>query len=306
VSLTQGNRAAGAAGATITPLAGDRLLALSHPYELDGRVSSHPIDARGYAPIQIYVLSEGDRALLVGTGLTVHQDDVLEQIASVAGSARLSYIPSGADFTRHCNARPIADRFGLEFVYQLPLFDVPPAWLNFRPEFPADETDGLRATQAQIVRTGEPLRLAEDGSRDLEVLVPPLRLLPFNWLYDQATRTLFTVDVFTWVWQPDDTGPWVITEDSEDPSSPESVRHALLFNRYWWLAGAETSRIRQGLADLFERYPIDTIAPEYGCVLQGPAVVARHFQLLDDVLAAAANEPAHGVDVGRWTFDGGR
>jgi hypothetical protein len=304
---TKANAADLTAPGTVTAIDEEKLFVLSNPYKLDGRVSSHPIDARGYAPIQCYLLQEGDTSLLVGTGLTVHQDQILEQLGGLVGSSpRISYIPSGADFTRHCNVRPIADRFGLEFVYQLPLFDVPKNWLNFRPEFPSDASDGLRDTKAAIVRTGQPIALAPDGGRDMHVLIPPLRLLPTNWLYDEATRTLFTLDMFTWVWQPDAAGPWVITEDDDDPTTVETVRHALYDCRYWWLAGAETSRIRRSLADIFEQYPIENIAPEYGCALKGSSVVSRHYQLFDDLLAAAPSHPEQTVEVGKWTFAGAR
>jgi hypothetical protein len=285
----------------VTALA-DGLVVLSNPFLLDGGVSTHPLRARGYAPMQCYLLKEDDRALLVGSGLTIHEKQVLGQVEAELGSARLSFIPSGADFTRLCNARPIADRFGLEFVYQLPLFDIPTAWLNFRPEFPADESDRLRAAEVQPVRTGIPIALAPGGARDVEVLVPPLRLLPNNWLYDVETRTMFTIDLFTWVWRSDDAGPWVVTDADDDATTEETVAHALFDNRYWWLPGADTTRMRRALADLFERYPVENIAPECGCALKGPGVVSRHYQLFDDVLASAPRRPAQGVEVGQWTF----
>jgi hypothetical protein len=301
--MAQGNGARAGTKGQIWELA-DKLTVLSNPYELDGRVSSYPRDARGYAPMQCYLLREEDRALLIGTGLSSQQQQILDQLGTLVEGARLSLIPSGFDFTRLCNARPIADRFGVEFVYQPPIFDTPPNWLNFRPEFPTDETDGLRAAKAQSITTGEPFTFA--GARKLEVLVPPLRLLPNQWLYDEATRTLFTVDVFTWVWRTHDAGPWVVTEDDEDSTTLETAQHVIYDNRYWWLPGADTTRIRTALADIFERYEIENIAPEHGCVLKGSSVVSRHYQLLDELIANAPNQPAHGVDVGQWSFGGVR
>jgi hypothetical protein len=286
----------------ILALAEEKLFVLSNPYELDGHVTSHPLDVRGYAPIQCYLLKEGERALLVGTGLTLHQHQVLEQIQRTLGAARLSLIPSGGDFTHLCNARPIADRFGLEAVHQLPLFDTPTAWLNFRPEFESGKTDGLRAVAVEVVRTGHSITLDAAGARELHVLVPPLRLLPFNWLYDEGTGTMFTVDVFAWVWRSDDEGPWTVSDSSNDSTTVETVQHMLLANRYWWLAGADTTRIRHALATMFEQYEIANIAPSYGCALKGPSVVARHYQLLDDVLASAPKLAADGVDSSKWTF----
>jgi hypothetical protein len=290
----------------ITSLAGGRLVVLSNPYELDGRVTTHPVDARGYAPMQCYVLKEDERALLIGTGLTVHQEQVLEQLETVVGNARLSLMPLALDFIRLSNARPIADRLGFEFVYQPQFANAPSEWLNFRPEFPADESDGLRRAEPAIIHTGVPIELGGTGERNLELVVPGLRLLPNPWLYDPATKTMFTVDVFTWVLRADAAGPWVVTDDDEDATTEADVRDSLVHNRYWWLAGADTTRLRQRLAELFEQYAIETIAPDYGCALSGPATVSRHYQLLDDVLAAAPREPSIGVEVGRWSFAGAR
>lgn len=290
----------------ITAIADARVFALSNSYELDGRVSTHPVDARGFAPMQSYLLKEGDRAILLGTGLTAHQQRVLDQLELVLGSARLSIMPLGFDFTLLCNARPIADRFGLEFVYQPQFNDAPWTWLNLRPEFPIDDSDALRNAEVGLMKSGHPIELGAPGARTLEPIVPPLRLLPNPWLYDATTRTMFTVDIFTWIWRPEDIGPWVISDEDDDPTTLETVRDALFHNRYWWLAGADTTRIRQALADTFERYEIENLCPDHGCALMGSAAVARHYQLLDDLLALAPHEPAHGVDVGKWTFAGAR
>jgi hypothetical protein len=290
----------------ITTLADGRLFVLSNSYELDGRASTHPVDARGYAPMHCYLLKERERALLVGTGLTIHERQLLAQIETVLGSARLSLIPLALDFMRLSNARPIADRFGFEFVYQPQFSNAPSFWLNFRPEFPDDESDGLRAARAGELSTGVPITLDSAGERRLELVVPPLRLLPNPWLYDPATRTMFTVDVFTWVWRSEDRGPWVLTDDDDDPTTAETVERALLHNRFWWLAGADTARLRRALAAVFERYEIENIAPDYGCALAGAGIVRRHYQLLDDVLAAVARQRPFGVDVSKWTFAGAR
>jgi len=287
-------------------LADGRVVVLSNSYELDGRVTTHPVDARGYAPMQTYLLKEGERALLLGTGLTGQEDQILNQIDEARGTARLSIMPLGFDFTLLSNARPIADRFGLEYVYQPQYADAPWTWLNLRPEFPVDERDALRSADVGMMKTGTPILLDAAGDRTLHLIVPPLRLLPNPWLYDEATRTMFCVDVFTWVWRPEDRGPWVISEADDDPTTLDTVRHALFDNRYWWLPGADTTRIRRALADTFERYEIENLAPDHGCALEGSAVVSRHYQLLDDLLAEAPGEPAIGVEVGAWTFAGSR
>jgi hypothetical protein len=291
----------------VTVLAEDKLYALSNPYVLDGRVTTHPVDARGYAPMQCYLIREGDRALVIGTGLSIHQQEVLDQLEPLVGDRHLSLMPLRFDFTGLCNARPIADRYDIEYVYQTPTRgDVPSEWLNIRPEFPIDDSDGLRTATNRVMRTGTPIPIDPAAKRNLDLVVPPLRLLPNNWVYDETTLTMFTLDTFTWVWRSDDEGPWVLTEADDDPTTLDTVKHYLFHNRYWWLPGADTSRIRRALAEFFETYHVENIAPDWGCALKGSSVVSRHYQLLDDLLAAAPHEEPLGVQVGKWTFAGAR
>ena len=44
----------------------------------------------------------------------------------------------------------------------------------------------------------------------------PLRLIATRWLYDRATRTLFSSDMFTHVWRDSETGPWIVTDADND------------------------------------------------------------------------------------------
>ena len=107
-------------------------------------------------------------------------------------------------------------------------------------------------------------------------------------------------DVFSWVWHDSPDGPWLLDGESGDPTTPERIEEFLLRNRYWWLAGADTQPFREALADLFERYPVEVIAPDHGCVLARDAV-ERHFRMLDEVLESAADLPSIGLGAGRWS-----
>src|SRR5262249_39489131 len=134
--------------------------------------------------------------------------------------------------------------------------------------------DGLRDVELVMIATGASVGIGGAGRR-LEIVLPELRLLPCSWGYDEETRTLLTGDIFSWVWWDRPDGPWVLDDGVEDPTTPERLEAFLLHGRYWWLAGADTAPLRRGLADLFERYRIDAIGPDHGCILRG-AAVARH------------------------------
>ena len=273
-----------------------KLYALIHAYALDGRESSHPLDVRGTTTMNSYLLVEDDRALLYGTGYSVHQDAMLAQLEKLVGSRTLSLMIPRPEFVGMCNARPIADRFHVDIAY-MRIPSPPVVFLNFRPEFPQGETDGLRDVPYKLVDRGDLLPVDLAGHRALELLSPELRALPSSWGYDAATCTLLSSDIFTWIWRDTDAGPWLIGDS--DPTTPEVVEHCLVHNRYWWLPGADIEPIRQSLADLFDHYEIETIAPDHGCLLQGDAI-QRHYQLLDDYLARAATLPSVGIAAGHW------
>jgi flavorubredoxin len=113
----------------------------------------------------------------------------------------------------------------------------------------------------------------------------PIRLIATRWLYDRATRTLFSSDLFTHVWRDRASGPWTVTDDDDTTTLPE-LRSFMLNTRYWWLEGAPTDSIRRGIGDVFDKYDVETIAPGYGCILRGRKVVARHYRMLDEFLKA--------------------
>jgi hypothetical protein len=287
---------AATAGTTLS-LAEGRLVALVNPLELDGRGSSHPFDVRGLSTMNCYLLVEDGRALLLGTGYSVHQESLLAQLDELVGGRRLTLVIPRVEFPSMCNARPIADRFPVDVVYQrLPTH--PSQFLNFRPGFQPGP-GGLRDVTLEPIRPDAPVLLDPAGARRLRFMLPELRLLPSSWAYDDGTRTLFTGDMFSWVWRETPAGPWLLEGDGDDPTTPARVAHFLLRNRYWWLAGGATAALRSAVAEVFDRFEVAVVAPDHGCLLAGGAL-ARHRRLLDDALAAAAELPADGVGAGRW------
>src|SRR5690606_5934553 len=101
-----------ASGPPIELLEG-RLYALANGYSLDGRCSWHPSQVRGTAPMNCYLLVEGERALLIDTGLTVHEQAVVEQIEScLPEGCELEILAMRlGEFDSVCNIFPIVERF---------------------------------------------------------------------------------------------------------------------------------------------------------------------------------------------------
>jgi hypothetical protein len=274
-------------------LADGRLYALCNPYALDGRVTLHPPEARGFAAMNTYVLSEDDDALVIDTGISIHTDAILDQLAALIGpTQRLALLQTRiGEYTTICNSVPIAERFGVALIHAE--WEDAARWVDFRPGRGRDrdgELGALGRARVRLFSVPDTIPVDAEGRRSLDIFHSTLRLLPTSWLYDAATRTLFTSDVFTHVVRRDREGPWIATADDDDTPRAWLRRH-LLSTRYWWLSGARLHDIRESLAETFASYDIETIAPDFGCILHGRDVVRRHWRMLDDVLAEAQSMP---------------
>lgn len=280
------------------------LIALSNAYELDGRVSTHPADVRGWAPMNVYVLREGDHALVIDSGLTVHRAALLERLATVVDErTELTFLPFRyGELNSLTNFGAFAERFGVRRVIG-DFFGPPYEWLDFLPGSPGIEV--LAKAEVEPFPTTGSIAIDPSAERRLRTFVPPIWLLPNAWAYDAETRTLFTSDMFAWAARDAPDARWVV-EAGDDSTTEDDVWRALCRNMYWWLPGARTDGMRRELAATFDRHDVETIAPGYGCVLSGTRVVERHVALLDAVLARAADAESYGLDVGNWKHDGGR
>ena len=98
-------------GSSIATLAEGRLYALQNAYELDGRVSSYPENARGFTAANCYLLKEDDGALLLDTGFATHEGAVMDQLGELLDDDTPLYLfPLRLnEFMSVCNAMPIAE-----------------------------------------------------------------------------------------------------------------------------------------------------------------------------------------------------
>ena len=266
----------------IAELADGKLYALQHQFALDGRVSCYAASTRGYSVANSYLLTQPDAALLIDTGFGKDEATIRGQIESlIAPGLPLSMFPLRLnEFMSINNVATFAGHFNVDQCYT----SNPDAGLWF--DFGTDNSRGiLDSMTVTAVTRADTIELGKHG-RKIDVMQAPIRLIATRWLYDRATKTLFSSDMFTHVWRDSETGPWIVTDTDNDSTSPREVRSFMLNTRYWWLEGAPTDSIRRGIGDVFDKYDIETLAPGYGCILRGRKVVARHYQMLDDFLKA--------------------
>ena len=280
----------------IAALAGGRLYALQNPFALDGLVSSYPASARGFSVANSYLLAEPDAAMLIDTGFGKDEPTIRAQIESlIAPSLPLSLFPLRLnEFMSINNVETFAGHFNVETCYTSNIDAA--LWFDFGAQ--ADGRDALASMKVTAVTRADVINLGA-GGRAIDVMNAPIRLIATRWLYDRATRTLFSSDLFTHVWRDAETGPWIVTDADNDPTSLSDVRSFMLNTRYWWLEGAPTDAIRRGIDKVFDTCDVETIAPGYGAILRGRNVVERHYRMLDEFLKACDKSVAVSRYVGR-------
>jgi hypothetical protein len=270
-------------GGGIAALTDDKLYALQNPFVLDGRVSSYPASARGFAVANSYMLTQPDAAMLIDTGFGKDEPVIRAQIeALIAPGLPLSMFPLRLnEFMSINNVESFAGHFNVETCYTSNIDAA--LWFDFGAK--AEGRDILKSMKVTAVTRADTIALGK-GGRAIDVMQAPIRLIATRWLYDRATRTLFSSDMFTHTWRDSATGPWIVDETDNDSTSLRDVRSFMLNTRYWWLEGAPTDSIRRGIGNVFDKYDIECIAPGYGCILRGRNVVARHYAMLDEFLKA--------------------
>jgi hypothetical protein len=267
----------------IAGVAAGRLYALQNQFPLDGRVSSYPASARGWSVANSYLLTQPDAALLIDTGFGKDEPTIRAQIESlIPPRLPLSMFPLRLnEFMSINNVESFAGHFNVEQCYTSNIDAA--LWFDFGAQ--VDGRSILASMPVVAVTRADTIQVGK-GGRAIDVMQAPIRLIATRWLYDRATKTLFSSDLFTHVWRDAPHWPWVVTEADNDSTSLGDLRSFMLNTRYWWLEGAPTDSIRRGIDAVFEKHDVETIAPGYGCILCGRKVVERHYRMLDDFLKA--------------------
>jgi hypothetical protein len=283
--------------ANIRELATDKLFALQNTMLLDGRVSSYPGSARGHSVSNCYLLRQPDAAWLIDTGFGGHEAALRSQIESlIPRTLPLSLLPLRLnEFMSIQNIDPFTLYFNVKECFT----GNPDAAFWF--DFGAGSDSGQNTLDKLNITTisrEETIPIGKLG-RPVVVYQAPIRLIATRWIYDEATKTLFSSDMFTHTWRDRPEGPWIIEDGDDDPTDFDHVRSFLLNTRYWWLEGVDTGKLRRDIDKILSRHDIETIAPGYGCILRGRKTVAKHIALVDEVLRSLDKSVATSRYVGR-------
>lgn len=264
-------RGAGVA-AEVVELVPGALYRLGGRVARDGRLSWAGADGM-YEPVSCYLMLEGRHGLLVDTGVAAHESLIVAQLdALLPSDAELSIFLTRAELDCMGNLASIARKFAVSGVLTggvINPFDAFDHVTSLVPEAVVFE----RGADMGTVRVA--------AGRELLVLRPTLRQLATFWGYDRKTKTMFTSDAFGHVAAADRHSPAVATAGSCLRSKVE----AGIRSKFAWIADcAAGDLVADTVAELFERYETDVIAPTHGCVLGGPELVAEHTAAVVDEL----------------------
>src|SRR5499427_1379479 len=202
----------------VASLVDGRLYALQNPFALDGRVSSYPASARGFSVANCYLLTQSDAAMLIDTGFGKDELVIRSQIESlIAPGLPLSLFPLRLnEFMSINNVETFAGHFNVEQCYTSNIDAA--LWFDFGAK--VDGRSILGSMPVTAVTRADTIELGKIG-RPIDVMQAPIRLIATRWLYDRATRTLFSSDLFTHVWRPHADGPWVVTSENDATTARE-------------------------------------------------------------------------------------
>ena len=264
-------------------LVAGKLYLLGASVPLDGRISWVPPEARGWQPINSYVLLEGESVLVVDPGVYAHRTIIREQLATLVEPGRkLSIFLTRPEPDVTGNIGELASCYPVERLY---------AGGGPNP-FDAFESANLmdpasRGNRIQMERMPPGYQMPLGEGRGVEVLRPTIRLLATFWGYDAATRTLFTSDSFGHTVQAAPGDDRVLRSGAPDQAGIAMVK-AHLLAKFGWLARAKTRSIIDNLDEMRGNRAIDRIAPGHGLVIEGRAMVERHLDAVRAVLQELA------------------
>ena len=260
-------------------LAPGQLHALGGVVPVDGRISWFAESARGFAPLLCYLLTEPDGDVMLDTSLPIFEREIIAQLGGLHGADKpLSLaLTRNPEFDSIGNAGLVLTTFRTQNL--ISVFNGEP-WLYFRSRSgavpPAERPADMRPKWIELVR-GLEIPVGS-GGRTLLVTIAPLRLLSTVWAYDAATRTLFTSDAFGHNLLEREDDSWIV-DASNDTATYEQVRDHMIA-KFDWLAAAHTEVIREQVSEVFATHDVETIAPQFGRLIRGRDVVARHRDLI--------------------------
>ncbi len=227
---------------------------------------------RGFQAVQVYLLQNGDRPILVDCGSHLHRQPLMEALNGLLdGRIPATIFLTHSELPHAGNIAAVVEKWPSIRVI---VSNVMLPYIEILPVLPLD----------QVSQAVPGTTLTLDG-RTITFVDALLKDQPGSqWIYDHRTRTLFTGDGFGYV-QP--TGANRFSDEIPGGIQEAQFRayHQTAFHFLRWVL---PDRFNADLDHLFRRLPVEIIAPIHGPAIRGE--IDRHRERLKRAIAAICAE----------------
>lgn len=249
-----------------------KLYALGGVAETSGSLTWVPEHETAPEPINAFLLTEPDEALMVDTGVAAHGPELVQQTqARIGPSTPLTVMFTRFEGDTLTNLGATMRHFALKAVVGGGVSNPFDFFDDLSPQEQIKEEHAFDLTR---MRAGEAVTIG--GDRRIEILSTSLRNLTTSWLYDEGTKTLFTSDAFGYEPLPTNDRADLVIRDVPEQLDLERL-HPRLFTKFDWMLLADPAVLIADLERVFTQFDVEVIAPTHGRVLVGKDVVRAYY-----------------------------
>lgn len=260
-------------GGAVTELIPDRLYAVTAWHPLKQPLSFMPAEFTGSLPLNLYVLKEKERALIIDTGAGAYADLVRAGLeVALEGTTHRTLWISRREFDGTTNMPWLVPAFDIDVVKCGGDFDPNDFFASFDDANATAQLQAL-APSSGLIKEGDTLEI---GDLTLTAHKTALQVLRTFWFSESATGTLFASDAFV-----------LPIEEGADPdlvadagSITADRAYAYLSTRFSWLRGAETDEVARDVRAAIVDGNIQRLCPAWGQVIEGRENVLRAVDAL--------------------------
>lgn len=279
----------------VLALAGGAVNAVGGTVHLDRAPLFMAPGTKGWVPFQNYVVRDGDQCMIIDTGLPLLADTVRDGLDKVVGEGKSCWIfATRREVENLDNLSWVLRRYDVtKFYFLIGHMIAPLEVVTFFDE--AEDAMEVSVTEAHIAANEhipiEWVRKPEDvvlGSRTFVPIRSPIAILSTYWLYEEATGTLFSSDMWGFLSAREDGGPQVTTS-VEDVTVEQLEGH--IKAKFDLLCGTDTSRVQETLRTIVSERRIERICPSYGLIIEGADAVSKLIEMTIEAVDRVGKTP---------------
>lgn len=233
----------------------------------------------GVIGISCYVVRDGDQALIVDSGLSIHRDIIREGLgALLAGATTRQFAMTRREPDAIINLPFLVKEFDLGAVYCGGVLNPLDFFERVDQQSLESHVSAIAHASVDWAKPGSVLLV---GALQVEVLRTSIVVLPKTHLYERRTGTLLGSDTWGFLSQTGTAALDSVTTWSERLSREAIARY--LRHKFDWLCGIDTTPIVDDLLELRRKCDIQRICCSYGGIIEGESLSRR---VLDETIEA--------------------